>query len=312
MTPAGAVEPDVVEHVEVRPTPFAPPDMTRSGHGPGSEARVEVHVRRWHRGERRPVLLVHGLASNARLWDGVAVALSGAGHPVAAVDLRGHGRSAKPDEGYDVPTVAGDVRSLLDALGWERPLVAGQSWGGNVALELAARWPEALGALACVDGGTIELHRRFPDWDACASALRPPPLAGVPRARIEQMLRDTHPDWPESGIQGQLACFEVRADGTVAPWLTLERHLLVLRGLWEHRPSERYGSVSVPTLLLGAEPAAEPSAWHEQKVVELAQAASAMPAARVEWMRGDHDLHAQHPGAVAALLAGLADQAEAA
>jgi len=283
------VVPDGVEHVAV----------------PG----VGLHVRRWRGGGRRPVLLVHGLASNARLWDGVAAALADAGHPVAAVDLRGHGRSAKPDGGYDVATVAGDLRSLLDPLAWDRPLVAGQSWGGNVALELAARWPEAIGALGCVDGGTIELHRRFPDWDACAAALRPPRLAGTPRARIERMLRDAHPDWPESGIQGQLACFEVREDGTVAPWLTLERHLLVLRGLWEHRPAEHYRSVSVPTLLLGAEPAGEPSAWHEQKVVELDGAAAAMPSARVEWMRGDHDLHAQHPGPVAALLAGLAADA---
>ena len=44
-------------------------------------------------GPRRAYLLVHGLASNARLWDGVARRLAGAGHAVAAVDLRGHGRS---------------------------------------------------------------------------------------------------------------------------------------------------------------------------------------------------------------------------
>ncbi len=43
-----------------------------------------------------PFVLVHGLASNARLWDGVATALVAAGHPVFAVDLRGHGRSSKP------------------------------------------------------------------------------------------------------------------------------------------------------------------------------------------------------------------------
>jgi len=46
-----------------------------------------------------PFVLVHGLASNARLWDGVARRLAGAGHSSAAVDLRGHGRSDKPDTG---------------------------------------------------------------------------------------------------------------------------------------------------------------------------------------------------------------------
>jgi len=309
-SPSGG--PDLVEHHAVHPTPLGAPDPTGSGRSPGSEAEVVLHVRRWAGGERRPVLLVHGLASNARLWDGVAAVLSGAGHPVAAVDLRGHGRSAKPDEGYDVATVAGDLRSLLDVLAWDRPVVAGQSWGGNVALELAAAWPGAVGALAGVDGGTIELHRRFPTWEACAAALRPPPLAGIPRATIERMLREMHPDWPDSGIEGQLACFEVRADGTVAPWLTLERHLLALRGLWGHRPGERYADVAVPTLLLGADPGPAAADSHEEKTAGIDAAAAVLSDARVEWMRGDHDLHAQHPVAVAELLVELGARAEAA
>ena len=44
-----------------------------------------------------PFVLVHGLASNARMWDGVACELADRGHLAVTVDLRGHGRSAKPD-----------------------------------------------------------------------------------------------------------------------------------------------------------------------------------------------------------------------
>jgi alpha-beta hydrolase superfamily lysophospholipase len=55
---------------------------------------ARLAVRRW-RADGAPILLVHGLASNARTWDGVAEALVAAGHDVAAVDLRGHG--ASPD-----------------------------------------------------------------------------------------------------------------------------------------------------------------------------------------------------------------------
>ena len=64
-----------------------------------------------------PFLLVHGLASNARTWDGVAARLVTYGHPVVSVDLRGHGRSSKPDGPYDVATVADDLAALIDALG---------------------------------------------------------------------------------------------------------------------------------------------------------------------------------------------------
>ena len=58
---------------------------------------------------RSPFVLVHGLASNARMWDGVACELSDRGHLAVTVDLRGHGRSAKPDGPYDMATVADDV-----------------------------------------------------------------------------------------------------------------------------------------------------------------------------------------------------------
>ena len=291
--------PDVVEHVSVA-------------------EGVALHVRRWHGGSRRPMVLVHGLASNARLWDGVAHHLHAAGHPVVAIDQRGHGRSAKPDDGYSMADVVADLRALLDhlaaELGWERPVVAGQSWGGNVVVELAASHPGVAAGVVGVDGGTIELAERFPSWDECAVALRPPPMAGTPVADLEQMLRRAHPDWPEAGIQGTLACFEVRDDGTIAPWLTLERHLLVLRGLWEHRPSQRYAAIEDPVLLLGADPgpgpAPGPSGWYEAKVLAHDEAAAALRRGRVEWLRGDHDLHAQHPEQVADLLARFADQIE--
>jgi pimeloyl-ACP methyl ester carboxylesterase len=275
---------------------------------------VALHVRRWS-GDRRPFLLVHGLASNARLWDGVAAELAAAGHAAAAVDLRGHGRSSAPDGGYDVATVADDLAELVEDLraraGWSTPVVAGQSWGGNVVVELAARHPGACAAIAGIDGGTIELHRRFPTWEDCTEALAPPPLAGTPLADIEARLRRAHPDWPESGIQGTLACFEHHEDGTVTPLLTREHHLQVLRGLWEHRPAERYPLVSVPVLLLGAEPAPDHGpADHAERVAAFERAATALPNARTEWMRGDHDLHAQHPRRVAALLVELAEQAQ--
>src|SRR5579859_3659810 len=105
---------------------------------------VHLHVRRWPGGDRRPFVLVHGLSSNARLWDGVAEVLAGAGHPVHAVDLRSHGDSDAPPDGYDTATAAEDVA----ALGIPGAIVAGQSWGGNVAVTLAAKHPQAAAALA--------------------------------------------------------------------------------------------------------------------------------------------------------------------
>ena len=248
-------------------------------------------------------MLVHGLASNARMWDGVAQALVAAGHAAFTVDLRGHGRSSKPRGPYDIPTVAEDLATLIERLGIERPVVAGQSWGGNVAVELAARRPDLVRGLACVDGGWFEPSRDFADWDACRAALSPPRLAGRRLDEIEGYLRSAHPDWPEAGIRGVLANFEIRADGTVAPWLSFDHHIKVLRGMWEHHPSELYAGLAIPR-------AARAGGWTSggggdriaRKRRDVEEAATIIPNARVRWFSGDHDIHAQHPGELAGVM----------
>ena len=140
---------------------------------PGVELHVEVRV-----GNRAaaPFVLVHGLASNARLWDGVAEYLNAAGHTVVVIDQRGHGRSDAPDAGYDLDTAVADLLALINALELDRPVLAGQSWGGNVVLELGWRRPEAVRGIACVDGGVTELSQAYPSWDECLAALTPPAL----------------------------------------------------------------------------------------------------------------------------------------
>jgi pimeloyl-ACP methyl ester carboxylesterase len=262
---------------------------------------------RLHPGRGVPFLLVHGLASNARLWDGVAEALAEAGHTVVAVDQRGHGRSSKPDSGYDFATVVADLVALIGTLGLDRPVAVGQSWGGNVVLELGATNAHTVTAVVAVDGGFIELGSKFRTWDDCCRALTPPRLAGTPAERMRDWMRSAHADWPQAGIDGAMANFEVRADGTIAPWLTLDRHLMILRELYGHRPSERYPHVRVPALLVPADTG--DVAWTHDKRAAVDAALAALPDGRAHWFSpADHDIHAQYPAELAAVLTGFAHE----
>ncbi|HKB50908.1 MAG TPA: alpha/beta hydrolase [Solirubrobacterales bacterium] len=91
----------------------------------------------------RPIVLVHGLLMNRRMFERLGPALAKRGNRVICVDLLGHGRSDQPDDLrlYSMPQFAEQVIALLDHLGLERAVVGGTSLGANVALELAVRHP---------------------------------------------------------------------------------------------------------------------------------------------------------------------------
>jgi pimeloyl-ACP methyl ester carboxylesterase len=265
-------------------------------------AGVGLHCLEWGDGAQAglPFLLVHGLASNCRTWEAVGDLLAAAGHGVAAVDQRGHGLSDAPADGYDFATLCDDLEAVLDALGWNRAVVVGQSTGGNIAVELARRAGHRLAGIGGVDGGTLELQERWPDWDDCAAALAPPRLAGTPADDIRTMLRRAHPDWDDWGIGATLANLRVHDDGTVTARLDLDHHMAILRALWEHRPSLVFPDLDVPVLLVTADSA---DAWSTDKRAATDRAAELLSRGRAHWISpADHDIHVQKPAVVADLL----------
>jgi len=253
-----------------------------------------------------PYLLVHGLASNARLWDGVAQRLYDAGHASAAVDLRGHGRSDKPDTGYDFASISGDLLSLIGSLGpaFERPILIGQSWGAGVVLDFAVRHPELTRGIVLVDGGLTDLRDGFPTWEVCWDRLAPPQLVGMPLETVENYFHTAHADWPKDGYEGSLANFEIRPDRTIAPWLTRERHMAILQAMWEQRTAGLWTALRVPALIVPVD--GGESDWARAKAAGADQAVTAMGAngipVRVQWFNGDHDIHAQHPDELAGAI----------
>jgi len=280
--------------------------------GPG---RPRLAVR--HRpGPGRPFLLVHGLSSNARLWDDVAAALGRAGHETVAVDLRGHGRSEAPPDGYDTDTSADDLAALIRVLGLagdRAPVVVGQSWGGNVVLSLAARHPGAAAAIACVDGGWLSPAGRFATFDDCWTALAPPRMDHLTHADLAARIRASRPDWPPAGVEGTLANLVELPGGGVRARLDRDHHRSIVRSLYEGDPARWYPAVGVPVLLvpaLGPAPVPGEDPWRADTRAAVLAARAALPDAEVRWYAGaDHDLHAQQPDRLAADLLALAARA---
>src|SRR5437879_12956052 len=115
---------------------------------------LQLHYRRWSPAKPGsnlpPILLIHGLASAARIWDFVAPLLAGRGYVVTALDQRGHGESDKPDTGYDFATIIADDGAAFKALAIARPTVAGHSRGAIGALQYPAPLDTNLPSLVLV------------------------------------------------------------------------------------------------------------------------------------------------------------------
>ena len=276
---------------------------------------VRLHLRRWFppavsragagdRPARRDFVLVHGLSSNARLWDEVAVRLAAAGHEAIAVDLRSHGESDAPDGGYDTATAAGDVATIAGHLGIAGAIVAGQSWGGNVVIRLAAEHPDVVAALALVDGGWFSPTDRFDSWATAERRMRPPDVDGQPASAMRARMRAAHPQWSDGAIEATVANLREDADGTIHRRLSIEHHMQIARSMWDDPPAPYYPGIAVPVVLMPALPS-DPDAAATRRE-RIMQAAAALPDATVsEYPGGDHDLHAQQPGRVAGDLLAL-------
>ena len=187
------------------------------GHGIGIDALVG--------GEGPPLLLLHGYPMTRVAWRPVAPALAER-FTVVVPDLRGYGRSDKPDsderhETYSKRTMALDQVATMRSLGFERFAVAGHDRGARVAYRLALDHPGVVSRIAVLDvvpTGDIWAHAnaqsamRAYHWYMLAQPAPLPEtlIAGDP----DFFVRHTLADWAASGfafdpasLEDYIACF---------------------------------------------------------------------------------------------------------
>ena len=169
---------------------------------PPSEFRavqgMQVHLRdEGPRDDPLPLLLLHGTSASLHTWDGWTQALSPE-RRVIRVDLPGFGLTGPfPHDDYSIERYIEFIAALLDSLALQQVIIAGNSFGGQVAWESAAEMPARVAALVLVDAAgypftpeSVPLAFQLARYPA----LRPLIEHLLPRRVIRASLRNVYGD----------------------------------------------------------------------------------------------------------------------
>lgn len=275
---------------------------------------LRLHTLNWGEpGDEPVILLLHGLASNARIWELTAPRLAAQGWRVVAPDLRGHGQTDKPETGYDFDSYRADLTALLGALEVRRPVLVGHSWGASLVEDYAAHFP--VGPLSprgivLVDGGVIQLDQTpGASWESVRDRLTPPRLAGMALADFLEWIENWNGSWKpdEQAQQIILANFEIDDDERISPHLRFENHMQIVRAMWEFKTYQVMERLVCPVLAVPAQPEAAKSGESDEsyqlKREGINRASEILRDFRVSWVANSvHDIPLQHPDKLARLL----------
>jgi pimeloyl-ACP methyl ester carboxylesterase len=216
---------------------------------------VKLHTIDWG-GSGKAVLLLAGLGDTAQIYRVLAPKLDSQFRPIA-LTRRGHGRSDRPESGYDLDTLVEDIRRLLDSREIERSILVGHSFAGLEMPLFAARYPERVEALVFLDA-------LFPRLDS------EPDLAGDPvwevtdtegpaaedlasRGAYMAYYKRARPAWAEiwcKAIKADLMDkVTVEADGSLQFHHDDELMNRIYRTVWPTRHPE-YDKVAAPMLAI--------------------------------------------------------------
>jgi non-heme chloroperoxidase len=125
----------------------------------------------------RPILYLHGFSQCWLAWSRQLNSDLARDYRLVAMDLRGHGLSAKPQHGYDDTELwADDVNAVIEALRLDQPVLCGWSYGPLVILDYIRHYgAEKIGGIQFV-GGVTKLGT-----EDAAAVLGPEFLALIPR-----------------------------------------------------------------------------------------------------------------------------------
>jgi pimeloyl-ACP methyl ester carboxylesterase len=250
---------------------------------------ARLALREW--GDGAPIVFWHALGpagSGATIAEAAPV-LAERGYRTIAIDAPGFGGSELlPPERYRIVPILELVRGVVEALGLERPVLMGHSWGGAVMMAAVARAPGGVRALVLLDSGHIDYgelddvdpERPWEDWLAVAEER----TARWPdEAAFEAELRGAIPRWSDE----LLGCYlpGTRRDGDALVGAPAEARAAAMWALATERVSDGWPAVAaarVPTLLL----LATRDPWGLQNEEHVPRFEAALPHAEIRRVEG--------------------------
>ena len=256
-------------------------------------------------GEGPPVLALHGLASSANWYDLVARSLCGE-FRIIAPDQRGHGQTTQATSGFDWQTLAADAVRVLDHLDIAKATVWGHSWGCNVGINVAARFPDRVASLVLIDGGTGRFQDQEPGgWEAFRARARPRDISGTREEFLQRLRKQMWFCW--NGEIERIVQTMVYEDesGQMQDILQPENHAQVMKAMYDEPTSTVWDRVDCPTLLVPAGPRPGQANTDRARIkVERVQAAvEAMKDCRARWVPETvHDIGYDKPQELAHVI----------
>jgi N-formylmaleamate deformylase len=153
-------------------------------------------------GDNPPLVLLHGISDDGLCWTPVAEALADR-HDVIMVDLRGHGKSDDPEDGYNYATLAIEVTGLIEGLALETPVVMGHSMGAMTALALAGLDPDLPRAIILEDPPAFWRVGPLSQEDLDARAgmrMWFYEVKRMTRSELLETVRSENPEWSEAEL----------------------------------------------------------------------------------------------------------------
>ena len=124
--------------------------------------QIELQVRDYQ-GGGEPIIFLHFSSANLMMWQRI-IPLFKNSYRVILVDLRGHGRSDRPEASHHVDEMARDIAGMMEFMEVERAHIVGSSLGAEAGLSLAANYPEKVISLVC-DGALSSEFGPYGTWE---------------------------------------------------------------------------------------------------------------------------------------------------